>query len=63
LDYLQRLTYDGAALAREYKPGTTVGYLICDVALHNAYHLGQIVLLRCQLGLWPPQGGKGYGYW
>ena len=63
LDFLQRLTYDEAALTREYKPGTTVGYLICDAALHNAYHLGQIVLLRCQMNLWPPREGKGYGYW
>lgn len=63
LDELQQLTYDEKALAREYKPGTTVGYLICDAALHNAYHVGQIVLLRCQMGLWPSVEGKGYGYW
>jgi hypothetical protein len=60
---LQALTQDEAALNREYKPGATVGYLMCDAALHNAYHLGQIVMLRCMLGLWPPEGGPGYGYW
>lgn len=63
LDYLRQLTFDETALIRQYKPGTTVAYLICDAALHNAYHLGQIVLLRCQMGLWPPEEGKGYGYW
>lgn len=63
LDTLKSLTFDEAILAREYKPNVTVGYLICDAALHNAYHLGQIVLLRCMLELWPPVGGAGYGYW
>ena len=63
LDELKQLTNDEKALTQEYKAGATVGYLIGDAALHNAYHLGQIVLLRCMMGLWPPAGGKGYGYW
>jgi len=31
------------------------------IAGHNSYHLGQIVLLRMQLGAWPPP--KGPGVW
>jgi len=27
------------------------------LALHNAYHLGQVVALRRMLGAWPPPGG------
>ena len=28
------------------------------MAIHNAHHLGQIILLRQMLGLWPPPGGS-----
>lgn len=31
-------------------------------ALHNGYHLGQIVLLRQMLGCWPPEGGEDYDF-
>lgn len=31
-------------------------------ALHNGYHLGQIVLLRQMLGIWPPAGGEDYDF-
>ena len=31
-------------------------------ALHNGYHLGQIVLLRQMLGCWPPAGGEDYDF-
>ncbi|MCC6316543.1 MAG: DinB family protein [Gemmatimonadaceae bacterium] len=31
---------------------------VCEhVALHNAHHLGQVVLLRQLMGLWPPPEG------
>ncbi len=36
------------------------GYV--DRALHNGYHLGQIVLLRQMLGIWPPAGGEDYDF-
>lgn len=35
----------------------TVLYVLQIVAAHNSYHLGQVVLLRQQLGAWPPPGG------
>lgn len=31
-------------------------------ALHNGYHLGQIVLLRQMLGIWPPAAGESYDF-
>lgn len=36
------------------------GYV--DRALHNGYHLGQIVLLRQILGFWPPAAGDDNDY-
>jgi hypothetical protein len=36
---------------------TNVDYDLAETALHNAYHFGQIVLLRRMQGLWPPAGG------
>ncbi|MBD3165122.1 hypothetical protein GF324_00830 [bacterium] len=31
--------------------------VVCDLGSHTNYHLGQIVLLRRLLGLWPPPDG------
>jgi uncharacterized damage-inducible protein DinB len=31
-----------------------VGRMLVSHTLHNAYHLGQIVLMRRLLGIWPP---------
>jgi hypothetical protein len=36
---------------------TNICYDLAETALHNAYHLDQIVLLRRMQGLWPPEGG------
>lgn len=44
---------DGQSHAFE---GATVGYVLASCALHNAYHWGQIVLLRRIQGFWPPAG-------
>jgi hypothetical protein len=40
--------------ARELVKERSLGYALASQASHNAYHLGQIVLLRRILGLWPP---------
>lgn len=40
--------------ARELIKERSLGYGLASQASHNAYHLGQIVLLRRILGLWPP---------
>ena len=37
-----------------HAPGYTVLRQILVAADHNAHHLGQVVSLRRQLGLWPP---------
>lgn len=38
-------------------PGETKGGLLRNIASHNSYHLGEIVLLRRLHGAWPPPGG------
>jgi uncharacterized damage-inducible protein DinB len=35
----------------------TVRHALVHVAQHNSHHLGQIVLLRQMMGLWPPPSG------
>ncbi|MEK3826082.1 DinB family protein [Paenibacillus sp. FSL R7-0272] len=38
-------------------PDETKGGLLRNIASHNSYHLGEIVLLRRFYGAWPPPGG------
>lgn len=38
-------------------PGETAAGLLRNIASHNTYHLGEIVLLRRLFGAWPPPGG------
>lgn len=44
----------------EYPPLAryTVHDALVHVAMHNAHHLGQVVLLRQQMGCWPPPSGS-----
>jgi uncharacterized damage-inducible protein DinB len=57
LEALKSLTSDPVILERQYLDrDQDVGFVLMDFALHNAYHLGQIVLLRRLLGAWPPAG-------
>jgi uncharacterized damage-inducible protein DinB len=66
LSELERLTSLGQDRQRalepplEYPPLAryTVADVLVHVALHNAHHLGQVVLLRQQMGLWPPPAGS-----
>jgi uncharacterized damage-inducible protein DinB len=46
--------------AIEYEPLAhyTVGDVLVHVGTHNAHHLGQIILLRQLMGLWPPPSGS-----
>ena len=46
--------------AIEYQPLShyTVQDALTHVAIHNAHHLGQIVVLRQMLGRWPPPAGS-----
>jgi DinB family protein len=54
LDGMKRLTRDTPDLAAAISHGTGQTYLreILLVADHTAYHVGQIVALRRQLGIW-----------
>ena len=36
----------------------TVGDALTHLAVHNSHHLGQVVLLRQMLGIWPPPSGS-----
>jgi len=57
LERLQSLCDHPEVLNRLYlERDTTVTDALLDIALHNAYHLGQIVLLRRLMGVWPPAG-------
>jgi hypothetical protein len=41
---------------------TSATHDLAGTALHNAYHMGQVVLLRRMQGLRPPEGGEDYDY-
>jgi uncharacterized damage-inducible protein DinB len=38
--------------------GDTVADIVWQTLVHNSYHVGQIVLLRQALGVWPPPAGR-----
>lgn len=38
-------------------PTETVAGFLRNIASHNTYHLGEIVIIRRLLGSWPPPGG------
>ncbi len=42
----------------DFLKGYTTGDALAHLALHNAHHLGQIVVLRQQAGAWPPPAGS-----
>jgi hypothetical protein len=55
LETFKALTDNQALLEQGYVSGkNTVLYVVLDFALHNAYHLGQIVLLKRLQGIWKP---------
>jgi uncharacterized damage-inducible protein DinB len=69
LDGLEQLAVVGEDRARLDLPVTpaiefpplahhTIRDALMHVAAHNAHHLGQVILLRQQLGTWPPPAGS-----
>ena len=56
---------DSAGLARAIEPthpfhaerASALGDVLWQLLAHNSYHVGQIVMLRRMLGLWPPRAG------
>ncbi len=67
LEEAKTLSDDAALLQKPFDPDSKIGWgfeklsvgeAVLDViAVHNAHHLGQIILLRRMLGAWPPEGG------
>lgn len=51
----QSRSKDRELMARTSAYNVTGEQLATKIALHNAYHLGEIALLRQLLGLWPPK--------
>jgi hypothetical protein len=56
LDELMACTENDGGLTRDLGEDETVGDRIRWTAIHNAYHFGQIALIRRMQGLWPPEG-------
>ncbi|MCB1220396.1 MAG: DinB family protein [Planctomycetales bacterium] len=54
---LQELGGNEAALEAIVFDDRDIGMVIASHALHNSYHLGQIVTMRQLLGVWPPVEG------
>ncbi len=40
----------------------SVGDAVTHVAVHNAHHLGQVVLLRQMMSAWPPPEGRAFSH-
>ena len=52
LEQMAELTADSARMAEIIFEDRTVGEMLVSHAMHNAYHLGQIVLMRRMQGSW-----------
>jgi uncharacterized damage-inducible protein DinB len=60
LEECKAIAIDEEAIAQPFSWGqerTTVGYALLVWAVQNAYHAGQIVVMRQLIGAWPPEGG------
>lgn len=59
LERYRALARDADALARPLAKGRdrSVGAGVASYFVHEAHHLGQVILLRRMLGAWPPPGG------
>jgi hypothetical protein len=67
LEKAKTLTDDEALLQQPFDSESKIGWgfekhsigeAVLDViAVHNAHHLGQVILLRRMINTWPPEGG------
>jgi hypothetical protein len=62
MEEVKRLSDELTGVVSPARDDTSANYDLAGTALHNAYHFGQIILLRRLLGLWPPQGGEDYDF-
>lgn len=58
LEQMAELTADSTRMAEIIFEDRTVGEMLVSHATHNAYHLGQIVLMRRMLGSWSDEGSQ-----
>lgn len=57
LEESQKIARNPEILSRKQGENYTVGFRLLSHLGHDAYHLGQIVLIRRMIGAWPPLGG------
>ena len=57
LEESQKVARNPELLNRVQGSNYTVGFRLLSHLGHDAYHLGQIVLIRRMIGVWPPPGG------
>jgi hypothetical protein len=57
LEESRKIAQNPELLSRMQGPNYTVGFRLLSHLGHDAYHLGQIVLIRRMIGAWPPPGG------
>lgn len=57
LEQSRAMAKDPELLNRMHGENYTVGFRLVSHLGHDAYHLGQIVLIRRLFGAWPPLGG------
>jgi hypothetical protein len=62
LETLKKLADEKPKNISPSRDDTELNYDLAGTAIHNAYHFGQIVLLRRLQGLWPPKGGEDYDF-
>ena len=55
LEEITRLAGDPVVLGRDVFGDRNAGNMLVSHATHNAWHLGQVVLLRRLQGTWPPE--------
>ena len=47
-----------ATHSSEAEHGSSLEAVLLQTIVHNSYHIGQVVMLRRALGLWPPGSGS-----
>jgi uncharacterized damage-inducible protein DinB len=58
LSTAQHLAETASPDASGMPEGRTAAQNLLQISVHTSYHLGQIVLIRRNAGLWPPEGGE-----
>jgi hypothetical protein len=62
IETLKKLADEKVNVVSSARDDTDLNYDLAGTGVHNAYHFGQIVLLRRMQGLWPPKEGEPYDF-